>query len=265
MMTQACEMVAEEHPPEPSVIVLAKEGWSQGLCGPAASKVAERFNCPVLLLEACPGGVAKGSARSIEGISIRDGLVACDEILTRYGGHAAAAGLTVATARVGELREALEAYFRGKQRASAAINVDCRATLEEVGNLKSLEAVRELAPFGPGNREPMVLVEGVEHIQTKWIGSDEAHLKLRFKDRQGRAVDAIWFRASELRAKIKTAFKHGAVDLVVEPGINSFAGARTAQMRVVDMREAYKVTVEPEATSGMSAGERSSASRAVDA
>jgi single-stranded-DNA-specific exonuclease len=260
MVEQACAMVEGD----PAVVVLGHPSWKQGLCGPAASKVAERFNCPVVLLQECDGGIAKGSARSIEGVSIRDGLVECQDLLERFGGHAAAAGLTLKTSLVGSLRVALEAYFSTVERAAASIAVDCRSSLEEVGSRHALRAMGELAPFGPGNPEPRVLLEGVRVVQTKWIGADKTHLKLQLTDSNKRTVDAVWFRAAEHREAIEEAFRF-EVNLVAEPGINSFNGYATPQLRIVDLGIPHNVTEEPAAISGTSVPARSAASRAVDA
>lgn len=260
MVEEACARVEGT----PAVVVLGDPSWKQGLCGPAASKVAERFNCPVVLLEACDGGISKGSARSIPGVSIRDGLVDCEDLLERFGGHAAAAGLTLETSNVEQLRAALETYFSRMDLAAATIAVDCRSSLAEVGSMHALREMGNLAPFGPGNLEPRVLIEGVRVVQTKWIGADKTHLKLQLTDSTQRTVDAVWFRAKEHREAIEEAFKF-EVKLVVEPGINSFNGYTTPQLRIVDLATSYKVTVDPAAIAGRSTPTRSSASRAVDA
>ena len=136
--------------------------------------------------------------------------------------------------------------------------------MEEVGSRHALRAMGELAPFGPGNPEPRVLLEGVRVVQTKWIGADKTHLKLQLTDSNKRTVDAVWFRAAEHREAIDEAFRF-EVNLVAEPGINSFNGYATPQLRIVDLGIPHNVTEEPAAISGTSVPARSAASRAVDA
>ena len=245
LVEHACRRVEEEgqdqddHP----VIVLAEPGWQQGLCGPSAAKVLDRYHRPVVLLEVCDDGMARGSARSIQGYSIREGLDSCSELLERFGGHAAAAGLTLPVERVDELRKALVEHARAHidpKDLQPLLEVDCRASLGEVGSLDELKRMRELAPFGQGNPEPKVLVEGVRAIQHRWIGSDSNHLKMTViradAPRDARPVDAIWFRAGIWRDEINEAIRKGPIDLVVEPGINVFNGSVNAQMKISDLR-----------------------------
>jgi single-stranded-DNA-specific exonuclease len=123
----------------------------------------------------------------------------------------------------------------------ATLEVDCRASLWEMGNLQEIRRMRELSPFGPGNPEPKVLVEGVKAIQTRWIGSGGEHLKLVLVSadaQQGaQSVDAIWFRAADHKSAIDEALARGPLDLVVEPGINTFNGSTVAQMKIADVRQ----------------------------
>ncbi len=245
LVAQAIERVIAEgqdtsdHP----IIVLADSRWQQGLCGSAAAKVLERFNRPVILMEVCEDGIARGSARSIEGYSVRNALLSCESILDRFGGHDAAAGLSLAKENVEELRKGLVAHASSQLDDAAlqpTLDVDCRASLWEMGSIDEIHRMRELAPFGHGNPEPKVLVEGVRAIQHRWIGAEEAHLKLVVIPGDAKpgaaAVDAIWFRADRHRKKIDEALRHGTLDLVVEPGLNTFNGRTNAQMKVADAR-----------------------------
>ena len=241
----ALERVIEEGQDQPDhpIIVLAEAAWKQGLCGPAAAKVAEKFNRPVVLMEICEDGVARGSARSVDGYSIRDGLASAHHVLERYGGHDAAAGLAVAADRIPELLACMLDHARaqlGTSSLQATLEVDCRASLSEIGSVQEIRRMRELSPFGHGNPEPKVLLQGVKAIQTRWIGGGEDHLKLVLvsadKPRGSRSVEAIWFRASEHRSAIDEAIARGPLDLVVEPGINTFNGSTVAQMKIADAR-----------------------------
>ena len=102
--------------------------------------------------------------------------------------------------------------------------------------------MNRLAPFGQGNPEPRILLEKVKAVEYRWIGSDQNHLKLKVVAQDARAesrpVDAIWFRAGPHRAEIDHALKNrgGVIDLVVEPGVNTFNGYTTPQMKVADAR-----------------------------
>ncbi|MCH2161701.1 MAG: single-stranded-DNA-specific exonuclease RecJ, partial [Phycisphaerales bacterium] len=214
LFERACERVEAEgqdkddHP----IIVLAEADWPQGLCGSAAAKVLERFHRPVVLLQDCDDGMARGSARSVPGYSIHDALKSCAELLEKFGGHDAAAGLTVRSDRVEELREALVAHaaeHRGTESRKPVLDVDCKALLSEVGSLGEIKEMNTLAPFGHGNPEPKILVEKVKAVEHRWIGSDRNHLKLKVVPQKAghgsKTVDAIWFRAGVHRVAIDKA------------------------------------------------------------
>ena len=245
LVAQAIERALSEGQDQPDhpFIVLADTRWQQGLCGSAAAKVLERFNRPVILLEICEDGMARGSARSIMGYSVRDALLSCESLLDRFGGHDAAAGISLLENNVDDLRAGLVLHAQNMLDDAAlqpTLDVDCRASLWEMGCIDEIHRMRELAPFGHGNPEPKVLVEGVKAVQHRWIGAENSHLKLVVIPGDAKpgaaAVDAIWFRADQHRAKIDEALRHGTLDLVVEPGLNTFNGRTHAQMKVADAR-----------------------------
>lgn len=229
--------LAEDHP----VIVLAEAGWRRGLVGPACAKLVERFGRPVLLMEACDDGLARGSARSIDGYSVHDGLVAAATHLERFGGHAAAAGFTLRTDRVDDLRHSLVEHAREAMASDAAalvptIDIDCRAEVAELAHLDRLKELRELAPFGAGHPKPSVLIETVRPIETRWIGRDKGTLQLSFAAEGNRVVKAVWFRAGAHKDAIEAAIRRGPLDLVVSPDINHWRGRAEPKLMVSDLR-----------------------------
>lgn len=229
--------LADDHP----VIVLADAAWRRGLVGPACAKLVERFGRPVLLMEACDDGLARGSARSIDGYSVHDGLAAAAEHLERFGGHAAAAGFTLRTDRVDDLRLALVAHACAAMADAASslvptIEIDCRADVAELARLEPLRDLRQLAPFGAGHPKPSVLIETVRPIETRWIGRDKGTLQLSFAAEGNRVVKAVWFRAGAHKDAIEAAIRRGPLDLVVSPDINHWRGRAEPKLMVSDLR-----------------------------
>lgn len=225
----------EDHP----VIVLAAPHWKRGLVGPAAAKLVDRFARPVILFEACDDGIARGSARSVHGYSIHDGLAAAAPLLESFGGHAAAAGCSIRTTRLKELEVALVAHARDEIAAvdlTPVVEIDCRAVIEEMDEVEDVEGVRELAPFGPGHPRPSVLVETVRPIETRWIGQDQGTLQLRFAGAGSRSVKAVWFGAGRHRGEIESAIKSGAIDIVATPDLNRWRGRVEPNLMIQDLR-----------------------------
>lgn len=243
IVTQAIEkaeetgQLADDHP----IVVLADPRWRRGLVGPACAKLVERFGRPVLLAEACEDGLARGSARSIEGYSVHAALVAASGRLERFGGHAAAAGCTFRTDAIKEVRRLMLEHARAAMAVergtlSPTLEVDCRAEVTELGRLEALRELRTLAPFGAGHPKPNVLIETVRPIETRWIGRDKGTLQLSFEAGGNRVVKAVWFRAGLHREAIEAALKRGPLDLLVSPDINHWAGRVEPKLMVNDLR-----------------------------
>lgn len=139
------------------VLVVAKEGWNVGVVGIVASKIVERFYRPTLVLSIDPQtGIAKGSARSIAGFDLHKALTVCEEWLDHYGGHQAAAGMSLSSSH-------LEAFTHKLNELAAAtlteqdfiplLKADAACSLPDVP-IASIEGLEKLAPFGMGNPAP---------------------------------------------------------------------------------------------------------------
>ncbi|WP_127494529.1 single-stranded-DNA-specific exonuclease RecJ [Paenibacillus glycanilyticus] len=220
--------------PEPAVIVLAGEGWNVGVIGIVASKILERYYKPVIILGIDPdNGMCKGSARSIEGYDLHAALTECDELLDHYGGHQAAAGMSLHRdqlpafeEKLGEL--AMEWMTEQDWIPKTAIDLVCSvgdASIHTIGQLALLE------PFGAGNPSPRLLLQSAELSDYRTMGKDARHLKLSL--RSGRAsLDAVGFGLGELSNQLQAGLP---VDLVGELSINEWNGQRKAQLHIHDL------------------------------
>ena len=165
--------------------VLWNEGWHEGVIGIVASRLVERFHRPVVLV-ARSGEGWKGSGRSISDFDLHSGLAACAEHLERFGGHRAAAGLTIAEEQLDAFADAF-----GRHADAALADVDLRPltmidAIVPAGAL-TLDLAQELdrlAPFGLGNPEPTLLVASIEATGASTVGEGK-HLRFRVRQ-QGR-------------------------------------------------------------------------------
>ena len=184
------------------VIVLAGEGWPHGVIGIVASRLVER-HCRPAVLVALEGDEGRGSARSIPGFDITAALDRCASLLERFGGHAAAAGFTIAPARVGELREALNRYaapLLPEEKLRPFLELDTLLEPHEI----SLELARQLQllePFGTGNPRPLFCSAGWELKSWRLVGETQEHLKLNLACGEYRA-DPIFFRGAPLASAL---------------------------------------------------------------
>jgi single-stranded-DNA-specific exonuclease len=222
---------AERHP----VLVLAGEGWHQGLVGIVAARLAERFSRPALVI-GLDGGAGRGSARSIAGFSVLDALHGGAAHMERYGGHEQAAGCEVRADSIDALRDAVCArahtILDGQGFAAPPMWIDREVAFETIGPALMREIAR-LAPFGERNEKPVLLASDLRLAEPpRTVGSDGSHLVLQLR-RGAHVLKAVFFgaaaRASELRMG-------EPVHAVGTPRWNVFRGERKLELELADFR-----------------------------
>ena len=174
--------------------VVAGEGWHEGVIGIVASRLVERYNRPVVLI-AGRDGDWKGSGRSIPSFDLHDGLAACASHLERWGGHAAAAGLSIRPEEIEPFAEALAAVADGELADDDLRPVTTVDALVHGGDLTlhlSTE-LAQLAPFGLGNPGVTLLLAGCEIADLGAVGEGK-HLKFRVRENGRDSGSAIAFR-----------------------------------------------------------------------
>jgi single-stranded-DNA-specific exonuclease len=215
-------------------LVLGAEGWHAGVIGIVASRIVERFCRPTVMV-ALTNGTGQGSGRSVSGFHLANALEACGQYLLSYGGHEMAAGLKLETARLGEFREAFDAFARtnvSDEMLLPRITIDAVVELSQITEPVVRELER-LAPFGQGNRRPILAVEDVTvAAQPRRVGKEGDHLQLTV--RQGNAtMKCIAFKCGHLFEQLKVETR---VSLAVEPCVNEFNGRRNVELEVKDFR-----------------------------
>ena len=180
ILEQAVERVDSRGAPPP-VIVLAGQEWHEGVVGIVAARLVERYHRPAILL-GVRDGVAKGSGRSIGRYNIMQGLSACAEHLTIYGGHPQAVGLTLEADRVDAFRAAIERHASlviDPRDLVPTFRSDAVLTGEDV-TAETAQALNSLGPFGSGNPKPRLMVVGADLSQVETT-RDGSHLRCNVK------------------------------------------------------------------------------------
>ena len=214
-------------------IVLASEGWHQGVIGIAASRLAEEFRVPCVMI-CLDGGMGKGSCRSYGGFNLYDALKACSGCLEGFGGHALAAGLTISRDKVDDFRRAFAEYYK-KCPPPAEPTLECDVRIDDPAwlDMASVEALERLEPYGTGNAKPTMCLTGAVLERVTPIGGG-SHLKLRLA-KGGAEFDCVMFscRAEQLGAR-----EGERVDAAFYPQINEYRGRRSVQLLMTDLRAA---------------------------
>lgn len=232
---EAVDEIEKNYPPEEnSVFILAREGWNPGVIGIVASRLINLYSRPVIVMGMDPeNGLAKGSARSIEGFDIFENLSECRDLMEAFGGHPMAAGMTVKIENVEDLRARLNEQARQTLSDEDFIpvnQIDLTCKVDDI-SLELIEELQRLEPFGTANPKPKVLIEDTPVGNMKQIGSDRNHLKFVFKSDAGQ-LDGIGFQFGHLFDEIAST---SMVSAVGELQINEWNGFRKPQLMLEDI------------------------------
>ena len=180
------------------VLVVYGKGWHEGVLGIIASKLLEKYMRPTIVL--CENnGVMKGSARSIEGFSIYDALVATSKYLTLYGGHEQAAGLTMPSENIDEFIAAINEYAYSLPSyfdTYPELYIDCKLNPETI-SIDLLSSLKELEPFGAENPSPTFGLFNMIIDNLEYIGENRNHLRITaHKSDKARRISIMKFHTS---------------------------------------------------------------------
>jgi len=216
-----------------NMLIVAGEDWHRGVIGIVASKLAEAYCKPVLVLS-LQDGIAQGSGRSIRAFDLLAALESCADVFLRFGGHRQAAGVTLEAGRVGELRRRLCAWANERlspEDLMPRLRIDSPLGLREISG-DVIDGLSRLGPFGAANPKPVFRASPVDLMEAPRV-LKERHLALLVRQ-QGRAFRAIAWRAAE-RGDYLSANRVG-LELAYSLDQNTFRGETTTELTVADVR-----------------------------
>ncbi|MBN2853721.1 MAG: single-stranded-DNA-specific exonuclease RecJ, partial [Clostridia bacterium] len=209
-----------------SVLVAGGHGWNHAIIGIVASKISERYNKPVILLD-INGNMAKGSARSIDGFNIINAIESCKDYLVKFGGHEKAAGLSINTDNIDIFRHVINEIFnKDHQLRRKEIDIDLLLSYDDI-NYENIVNLTQLEPFGEKNQRPLFCLEKVTFNNIVKIGKKKNHLKLTG------FVDCIAFN-SEKASELIT--ENQEYDILFYPTINSWNNKESLQLIIYDFK-----------------------------
>ena len=233
-VTQAAEEQIERDPSllEHGALVLSHPSWPAGIVGIVASRLAERFNRPAILIATPPEELGRGSARSVEGCNITAAITAHSDMLEGFGGHPMAAGLAIDPERIPEFRRALSGTV-SKMVASAqvrpSIQIDGYVPLSDL-SLDLVADLERLSPFGAGNPAPVLATRDLSLTSHRTIGRNEDHLLLYVEDEAGTAQKTLWWHGAG------SPLPEGQFDLAYTVRTRDYRGQQEIQVEWLDAR-----------------------------
>jgi single-stranded-DNA-specific exonuclease len=233
----ANKQATEQFDPEgDGALVLAARGWHAGVIGIVASRLAEKFHRPVVLIAFDPLGLKPGigSARSVPGFNLHAALLTCSEHLVSHGGHAAAAGLKIEEAKLDVFRGQFCEHAAGEISAAARraeLRIDAEVSFSELTS-GAVADIERLAPFGHSNPRPLLCTSNVTLGEPpKRIGRSERHLALRLVQ-HGVQLRAVAFGGGEWEGALAEA--GGPIAVAFRPFVNHFRGRKSVELQVCD-------------------------------
>ncbi|MCF0137744.1 MAG: single-stranded-DNA-specific exonuclease RecJ [Oscillospiraceae bacterium] len=222
---EACDMMEAQQKDTP--IVLSSERWHQGVIGIAASKLAEQYALPTVMI-CLDGDKGKGSCRSYGGFNIFDALSACSEHLEGFGGHALAAGLNIKRDKLGAFCRAFAEYYRiNRPRELPTLSCDLCIREPEMLSVENVESLSILEPFGSGNPRPLLCIKGARLDKLTPIGGGK-HLRISVSFRT-QGFECVFFSHTESDVRVREG---DCVDLAFTPQINEFRFRKSVQLQL---------------------------------
>ncbi len=244
-ISREAEATLLEGPPASSLgaIVLGDPRWHPGVLGIVASRLAQKFHRPTVLLS-METDELRGSCRSVDGFPLVDALAALAPLLSRYGGHHQAAGLALSPTNLPAFREGFERLateYASRRRTRPSIEIDAQVGLDEISP-RLMEELERLRPFGMGNEEPVLLARNLAAGRKSAFGGDGRHMKFEVASSGGR-FETVAFGRGGLPVG-----PGGRLDLVFTPQRSHFRGGRSIRLLFRDARPT--VSGDDEASSG---------------
>lgn len=227
------------HPASDAAFVLADRGWHAGVIGIVAGKLVEQYHRPVILISQDSLGVkpAMGSGRSIPAFDLHQALGQCGDHLVSHGGHAAAAGLKIEDREIDAFRQAFcqaVAAQMGGEAQAAQIDIDAEAPFAALSR-QIVEDIDKLAPFGCGNRRPVLCASEVRiAAEPRLMGASGRHLSVEL-EQHGVRLRAVAFGGGDWLDELKAA-RAGLISIAFQPVINRFRGRASVEMHLADWR-----------------------------
>jgi len=240
ILLSASKQAKETCGSDDAALVLADRGWHAGVIGIVAGRLAEKWYRPVVLVAQDPhqGRPAIGSVRGIPGFDVHAALMACRHLLVTCGGHAAAAGLRIEDGRIGEFRRAFRDAVDARLPAALrrpGLRIDGETTLAAL-TLDTAAELDRLAPFGQGNRRPVLCASEVHLAEPpRLMGGGGRHIAMTLVQHAAR-IRGVAFGGADWLPHLPAV--GSPFHVAFKPKVNEFRGRRTAEVELVDWRPA---------------------------
>ncbi len=236
---EAFEQIDANNEQNTPATVVCDDNWHKGVVGIVASRLIETYYRPTIVMTKS-NDILAGSVRSVSGFNVYDALQACSEYIIQFGGHKYAAGLTVAPDQYENFKKKFNqvvAETIAEASLTPEIKIDTEIHFKEISP-KFFRILKQMAPFGPGNMNPVFVTHGVNDSgYSKKVGKDGSHLKLSVRDlKSGIVMNGIGFGMGDKYEMVKSG---NPISIVYTLEENHWRDKVSLQLRIKDIKPAY--------------------------
>lgn len=239
-ITEEANNIIEDHIQqikEKRPIVIYNRKWHKGIIGIVASRIAELYFRPSVVLTYSDDGIVIGSSRSVRGFDIYSAIKSTRDLLETFGGHTNAVGLSLKEDNVDEFRRRLEEYVEShitKDQVTPQVDIDCELDFADI-NPDFLRYLRMFNPFGPDNQKPVFMTRNVYDFGTsKLVGRNLEHIKFELVDsKSDNIMNGIAFNMSKYFDYIK---QHKPFDICYTIEENKHRNSTSVQLQIKGIR-----------------------------
>lgn len=228
-----------------NAIVLHHPDWHPGVLGIVASQLVETFKKPTILLTGYPDQGIRGSGRSVDGVNIFEAIRESEQILSHFGGHAMAAGISLRIENLALFKKEFNFSIQkqlSKKEISYEFLVDGFLDLDQI-TVDMVNQLNILAPFGPGNPQFIFASKNININKSSTFGKSRNHIRFSVSDSNNISMDLLWWKGAN------KSIPDSKVDIIYRPGKNTYKGKDQLQIEIIEMRPSEEALKEIHAAS----------------
>ena len=241
ILKKAIDIIENEKLDENSVIVVAEKKFHHGVIGIVASKILDRYYKPTIIMEIKPlEGIATASCRSTEAFNMIEALNSMREIFIKYGGHAGAAGFSIAIENIEEFSKKINEYAienLNSEDTKKPIKIDCELSMIKI-SFDLMDKLSLLEPYGFGNASPMFAIKNCKYTNFRAIGKEKNHLMMDLIKNGVEMKNCVWFNSEDM---LETVLNNEEIDVAFKLKMETYKDKYQYKIFIEDIKPSKKI------------------------
>ena len=241
ILKKAIDKIENEKLDENSVIVVAEKKFHHGVIGIVASKILDRYYKPTIIMEIKPlEGIATASCRSTEAFDMIEALNSMRDIFIKYGGHAGAAGFSIAIENIEEFSKRINEYAienLNSEDTKKPIKIDCELSMIKI-SFDLMDKLSLLEPYGFGNASPMFAIRNCKYTNFRAIGKEKNHLMMDLIKNGVEMKNCVWFNSEDM---LETILNNKEIDVAFKLKMETYKDKYQYKIFIEDIKPSKKI------------------------